>query len=142
MQLRSATVAAAAPPAPSYAVHRQRALASAFPTAVGFIVVLTLVYAVADLLHAPSRAQAVGFAMELAVPVPARGRGRGRRGPGAGALALAPDPGFSAVRAGRLILPATTESGTALFLSIKLLATAALFPWQARLQYVSAASTL
>src|SRR5215470_17547786 len=104
MQLRSATVAAAAPPAPSYAVHRQRALASAFPTAVGFIVVLTLVYAVADLLHAPSRAQAVGFAMELAVPLLALALARGPLADRAEAVALAADLGFSAVLAGRLVL--------------------------------------
>ena len=57
-------------------------------------------------------------------------------------MALATDLGFTAVLAGRLLLPTTTESGTALFLSLKLLATAALFPWHPQFQYVSAASTL
>ena len=143
MQPHNATPAAALSPAPSYAVHRQRALAAAFPTAVAFIVGLILIYAVADLLTARNQVQLLGFALELAVPLLALVLARGPGAIRAETLALATDLTFTAVLAGHLLLPTTTSaSGTALFLSIKLLATAALFPWRAPLQYVSAASTL
>ncbi|MGH7292084.1 MAG: GAF domain-containing protein, partial [Myxococcota bacterium] len=57
-------------------------------------------------------------------------------------VALATDFAFTAVLAGRLLIPTTTLSGTALFLSLKMLATAVLWPWRPQLQYVSAAGTL
>jgi PAS domain S-box-containing protein len=142
MQSHSAASQTTVSPAQSYALHRQRVLAAAFPTAVAFIVALTLIYAIADLFRSPSPGQAIGFAFELAVPLLALVLARGACAAHAERLALATDLAFTAVLAGRLFLPATTESGTALFLSIKLLATATLFPWQPRLQYVSAASTM
>ena len=129
-------------PAASYSLHRQRALASAFPTAVAVVVALTLLYAVAAILKSPGQGQILSYALELAAPLLALLLVRGPLATHPEGVALATDLCFTAVLSGRLVLPETTESGTALFLALKLLATAALFPWHPRLQYVSAASTM
>jgi PAS domain S-box-containing protein len=113
-----------------------------FPTAVAVIVALTLTYAVVDLLRMPSAGQFLSYGLELAVPLLGLALARGPLRRHAEGVALASDLCFTAVLAGRLLLPTTTLSGTALFLSLKLLATAALFPWHPQLQYISAASTM
>ena len=142
MQRHGPTPGATAAPAPSYGVHRQRALAAAFPTAVGVIVALTLIYAVVDDLKTPTDGQLLSYCVELAIPLLALALARGPLAAHPEGVALATDLGFTAVLAGRLLLPTTTASGTALFLSLKLVATAALFPWHPYLQYISAVSTL
>jgi signal transduction histidine kinase len=129
-------------PAASYALHRQRALAAAFPTAAAVVVALTLVYAVAAVLKSPGQGQVLTYALELVVPLLALALVRGPLAAHPEGVALATDLCFTAILTGRLFLPETTESGTALFLALKLLTTAALFPWHPRLQYVAAASTL
>src|SRR6185369_8352750 len=129
-------------PAASYALHRQRVLASAFPIAAVVIVALTITYAAIDMMWRPNTAQLATYALEIAVPLVALALARGPLARHAEAMAFAADLAFTAVLAGRLMIPSTTESGTALFLSIKMLATAALFPWNPRLQYLASASTL
>jgi signal transduction histidine kinase len=129
-------------PAASYALHRQRVLASAFPIAAVVIVALTTFYAAVDMIWRPNAAQLATYALEIAVPLVALALARGPMARHAEAMAFAADLAFTAVLAGRLMIPSTTESGTALFLSIKMLATAALFPWNPRLQYLASASTL
>jgi PAS domain S-box-containing protein len=142
MQRRGPTSGDTVLPAPSYAAHRGRALAAAFPTAVAVIVAVTLIYAVADLVKTRAAGQAASYALELAIPVLGLLLARGALRQRAEAVALGTDLAFTAVLAGRLLLPTTTISGTALFLSLKLLATALLFPWQPPLQYLSAVTTI
>ncbi len=142
MQRPGPTLGDTVSPAPSYAVHRRRALAAVFPIAVAVMVALTLIYAVVDLFKLLTNGQLVSYGLEILVPLLALALARGPLAARVEGVALATDLGFTAVLAGRLLLPSTTESGTALFLSLKLLATAALFPWHPQLQYVSAASTL
>ena len=129
-------------PAASYALHRQRVLASAFPIAAVVIVALTVTYAAIDMMWRPNAAQLATYALEIAVPLVALALARRPLARHAEAMAFAADLAFTAVLAGRLMIPSTTESGTALFLSIKMLTTAALFPWNPRLQYLASASTL
>jgi len=129
-------------PAPSYTIHRQRVLAAGFPTAVGVVVGLTLIYALVDLLKVANDGQLLSYSLELAVPLIGLALARGPLAEHAESVALASDLCFTAVLTLRLLLPATTVSGTALFLSLKMLATAVLFPWRPQLQYVSSVSTL
>jgi hypothetical protein len=118
-----------AAPAPSYAAHRERSLAAAFPIALAVVAGATLSYAIVDLPRAPTIGQFATYGIELLIPLVAwwlsRSVMRGR----VEAAAVATDLCFTLVLAGRLFLPTTTVSGTALFLSLKLLATAVLSPW-------------
>jgi PAS domain S-box-containing protein len=142
MQRRGPTSGDTVGPAPSYAAHRGRVLAAAFPTAVAAIVAVTLVYAIADMVRTPAEGQVVSYALELAIPLLGLLLVRTALAQHAEGVALATDLAFSAVLAGRLLLSTTTISGTALFLSLKLVATALLFPWQPELQYISAVCTI
>jgi PAS domain S-box-containing protein len=141
MQRHGPTSGDTVSPAPSYAAHRGRALVAAFPTAAAVIVAVTLIYAVVDLIKTPAAGQVLSYALELAIPLVGLLLVRGALVQHPEGVALATDLAFSAVLAARLLLPTTTVSGTALFLSLKLLATALLFPWQPQLQYISAVST-
>jgi PAS domain S-box-containing protein len=129
-------------PASSYALQRQRGLSARFPTAVTVIAALILTYMVVDLWRMPGQAQFFSYALELAIPLLGVVLACGPLRRHAEGVALASDLCFTAVLAGRLLLPTTTLSGTALFLSLKMLATAVLFPWHPQLQYLSAASTM
>jgi PAS domain S-box-containing protein len=129
-------------PAPSYAAHRERVLAAGFPVAVAVVVGLTLLYVVVDLPKAPTAGQFVTYGLELLVPLAGWLVARTVLHRHVEAAALATDLCFTAVLAGRLLLPTTTTSGTALFLSLKMLATSVLWPWHPQRQYVSAFCTM
>src|SRR4029453_17558311 len=127
MQGDAATVGAAVGRAASYPDERRRALAVAFPIAAVVVVVLIGIYAAVDQYRRPNGGQFLTYLVELAVPIAALVLARGRLARHLQAVALATDLSFTVVLAGRLFLPTTTESGTALFLSLKMLATAVLF---------------
>ncbi len=136
------TPAGATAPALSYASHRQRVVAAGFPAAVAVVLAMTALYAIIDLSRRPTGAQALTYALALAVPVGGLLLARTRLQRHAETVALGADLLFTGILAGRLLLPTTTLSGTALFLSLKLLATAVLWPWHPQIQYLSAALTL
>jgi PAS domain S-box-containing protein len=129
-------------PAPSYAAHRQRVLADSVPVTVAVVLALTIFYAIVDLYRTPNVWQAVSYALELAVPLVALILARSLLARHVEALTLYADICFTALIAFRVMLPSTTVSGTALFLSLKLLSTAVLWPWHPLTQYVSTATTM
>ena len=131
-------------PTESYAAHRQRLLAAGFPTAALVVFGLIALYAVSDFINNPTAfpSQLTSYAVQLSIPILALLLARGPLRAHVEIVALAADLAFTAVLALTLFLPATTESGTALFLSLKMIATAVLFPWPPRLQYVSSGFTL
>ena len=142
MQRHGPTSGDTVSPAPSYAAHRERVVASAFSSVIAVIAAVTLVYAGADLFKTSTDGQWLTYALVLAIPLLGLLLARSLSTEHAEGVALATDLCFTAVLAGRLLLPTTTVSGTALFLSLKLLATAVLFPWHPMRQYISAASTI
>jgi PAS domain S-box-containing protein len=131
-----------AAPATSYDVHRQRTLAAGLPAISATIVAMVLIYVAFDHLRAANEGQYISYGLELVIPLLALVLVRGPLAPHVEGLALCTDLAFTLVLVGRLALPTTTESGTALFLSLKLLATAVLLPWRPWMQYGSAAATL
>ncbi len=56
-------------PAPSYAAHRDRALAASFPIAMGVLAVAVLLYALVDLPQAPTAGQFATYGIELVIPL-------------------------------------------------------------------------
>jgi hypothetical protein len=128
----------------SYEEHRRRLIAAGFPVAILVVFSLTLIYELADLVKDPAifLAEAVPNALQLSSLLVALVLVRGPLQSRAELVALGIDLFYTAVLVGRLLLPETTGSGTALFLSLKMLATAVLFPWSAQLQYVSVAISL
>ena len=129
-------------PAPSYAAHRQRAVASSFAAGIVVIMGLTATYAAIDLVRSPNPWEALTYIAELLVPPVALLLARGPLRRHVEGVVLGADVVFTAVLAGRLLLPTTTVSGTALFLVLKLVATSLLFPWHPLFQYVSAVMTI
>ena len=128
----------------TYADHRRRLTAASLPVAAAVIFAVTLLYALAEAIRSPAgfRDTLPDYLTELAFPVVAVWLLRGplRRFPEW--IALAFDLVFTATLAHMLLQPTTTTSGSALFFSLKMLATALFFPWSARLQYLSASITL
>ncbi len=97
--------------------------------ALAVVALAVLLYAIADLPRAPTAGQFASYGVELAIPL--LGWWLTRRGleGKVETAALCTDLLFTARPAGRLFLDTTTLSGTALFLSLKLLASALLWPW-------------
>jgi PAS domain S-box-containing protein len=129
-------------PASSYVAHRQHAVAASFAAGVVVIVSLTGAYAAVDLVRTPNRWEALTYSVELLVPPLALLLARGPLRRHVEATVLGADALFTALLTARLLIPSITVSGTALFLVLKLIATALLFPWHPLFQYASAAATL
>ncbi len=127
-----------------YAAHRERLIAAGFPAATLLVFGVTLLYQLADLIASPVafRDEFAINLLQLLIPLVALALARGPLRHRVHLVALGMDFAYTAALAGRLLLPTTTVSGTALFLSLKMLATALLFPWGVRTQYVSAGLTL
>src|SRR5512143_779366 len=64
-------------PAPSYAAHRQRAVAASFAAGIVVILALTATYAVLDLVRTPNPWEAITYIAMLLVPPVALLRARG-----------------------------------------------------------------
>ncbi len=128
----------------AYAVHRQHLLAAGFPKAILLIFGSCLIYELIDLLNQPAvfRAEIGPNMLQLIVPLAAFVLVLGPLRSRAEAVAVAADLAFTLLLAARLFLPTTTVSGTALFLSLKMVATALLFPWMATFQYASVCVTI
>ena len=127
-----------------YAAQREQLIAAGFPTTALVVFGVTLLYQCADLIFVPAafRAELKVDLLQLSIPLLALALARGPFRGRVERVALGADLAYTAVLAGRLLLPTTTVSGTALFLSLKMLATALLLPWDARTQYVSAFITV
>jgi len=110
-------------PASTYAGHRQRAVAASFASGIVVIMALTATYAVIDLVRNPDPWEAVTYLAELMVPPIALGLARGPLRRHVEGVVLGADFLFTALLAGRLMIPTTTVSGTALFLVLKFVAT-------------------
>ncbi len=128
----------------SYAAHRGRLTAASLTPAAAAVFLATLVYAIADSIRDPASVHATWpeYLAELLIPVITVWLVRRPLQHHPEAVALGFDMAFTASLALMLLQPTTTTSGSALFFSLKMLATALFLPWSARLQYVSAAVTL
>jgi PAS domain S-box-containing protein len=129
-------------PAASYVAQRQRAVEASFAAGIVVVMALTLFYAVIDLVRTPNLWEAATYGGELLVPPIALLLARGPLRRHVEGVVLAADAVFTVLLVGRLLITTTTVSGTALFLVLKLVATALLFPWHPLFQYASAAITI
>jgi PAS domain S-box-containing protein len=128
----------------SYAQYRARLIAAGFPAVAAVVSLLTLAYVAADLIDSPARFRAELLPNTLQVIIPLIGWAlvRGPLRKRAEIMALATDLAYTTILASRLLLPTTTVSGVALFLALKVVSTALLFPWAAPVQYASASLTV
>jgi PAS domain S-box-containing protein len=128
----------------AYATHRRRLTASSLPPAGAVIFSVTLLYALAEAFRSPAgfRDTLPEYLAELAIPVVAVWLARGPFRQAPEWVALTFDMAFTGALAHMLLQPTTTTSGSALFFSLKMVATALFFPWGARLQCLSAGITL
>lgn len=133
-----------APDSAAYAVHRRRLTASSLPAAGVVIFSVTLLYALAEAVRSPAgfRDTLPEYLTELTIPVVAVWLARGPFRQFPEWVALTFDMAFTGALAHMLLQPTTTTSGSALFFSLKMVATALFFPWGARLQCLSAGITL
>ncbi len=129
-------------PAPSYREHRQRLIAAGFPTAAGVVFVLIAIYAVPDLYKSARPWEVASYAAELAIPLLALLLARSVMRNHVEGVVLLADFAFTAVLTARLLIPSTTLSGTALFLSLKMVATALLWAWHPAIQFLASTFTL
>jgi protein-histidine pros-kinase len=129
-------------PAPSYSAHRHRAVAASFASGVVVVMCLTASYALIDLARTPNPWEAATYGIEFLIPLIALLLARGPLRHRVDLVVLGADILFTLFLAGRLMIPTTTVSGTALFLVLKMVATALLFPWHPLYQYASAAVTM
>ncbi len=131
-------------PSESYAAQRQLLLAAAFPTAAFVVAGLTLLYVISALIRNPSTFPAAlpSYLIQVAIPLIGLALAKGPLRRHVEPLALGTDMAFSAILAARLFIPHVTNSGTALVFSLKMVATAVLFPWATRFQYASVVATL
>jgi len=118
--------------------------AASLPAVAAVIFAVTLLYALAEAVRSPTgfRDTLPDYLIELAFPVVAVWLLRGPLHRFPEWIAVAFDIAYTAALAHMLLQPTTTTSGSALFFSLKMLATALFFPWSARLQYLSASVTL
>ncbi|MEO8605549.1 MAG: histidine kinase dimerization/phospho-acceptor domain-containing protein, partial [bacterium] len=117
-------------------------LADSLPTTAIVVIAMTVFYALVDLYRVPNGWQAFTYSLELAVPLVALLLLRTALARHIEAVTFVADLLFTALIAFRVMLPTTTVSGTAFFLSLKLLSTAVLWPWRPLTQYLSTATTL
>lgn len=128
----------------AYTTHRRRLTAASLPAVAAVTFSVTLLYALAEAIRSPAGFQDTlpEYLAELAIPVAAVWLVRGPLRLFPEWVALAFDMTYTAALAHMLLQPTTTTSGSALFFSLKMLATALFFPWGARLQCLSASITL
>jgi signal transduction histidine kinase len=123
---------------------REALVAASIPGATLFAFFMTLLYSLAGVARFGSWTQAFPppTIVQMGVPLVAWALVRGPCRRRSELLALGADLGFTAAMIARLFTPFSTVSGIALFLSLKMLATALFFPWRPRMQYASAIASL
>jgi PAS domain S-box-containing protein len=129
---------------PSFREYREAAVAASLPTTCGFVFAVTAVYAASQWIFRPEVFQAASafIAVQVAVPVVAWLVNLTSLRRHAQRIALAADLIYTASLSAQMLVPQTNVSGIALFIAVKLLATALFFPWSARTQYASAGATV
>jgi len=127
----------------AYEQHRHDQLVTSLPRAAAVMVGVILLYAAGELaVEGISLPSLLFYALQAAILVLGVRLAQGPLRSQAELVALAIDLLCSAALVGRLLDPATTVSGTALILSLKMVATALLLPWRVRVQYASAGVAL
>jgi PAS domain S-box-containing protein len=126
----------------SYEEHRRRLIVGGFPIIVLAAVGSSAVYALFDLFLQSERfwPTAPAYAAQILLPLLALVALRYRRDAPA-AMMLATDLSFTAAMASQLLSPATSISGGAVMLSLKMLATGLFIPWTSAMQASSSAAT-
>ena len=130
--------------AESYRQHRQGLIASGLPLACAIVFAVTLLSELTELLLRPEHfyVALVPNVVQLMIPVVGFVLLRGAPTATIEAGTLALDVLYTLTMTSRLLLMGTNVSSLALFLSLKMLATAVLFPWQAYVQHVSLSLSL
>jgi signal transduction histidine kinase len=128
----------------SHADYRKRLLAASIPATAATVFLATFVFEGMMALTAPGRVlhEWLPNIIQLAVPALLWWLSRGPMGDRPATLLLGADFAYTATLIGRLLLPATSASGTALYICVKMLATALLVPWGQRRQTISVAFSL
>ncbi|MDX2166866.1 MAG: HAMP domain-containing sensor histidine kinase [Deltaproteobacteria bacterium] len=131
-------------PAETYEAYRRRQLDASLPIAAATVIGVTALFQGAVAILAPQRffLEWLPNLVQLAVPAlawllwrgPLRGRGQ--------VLLQAAAVAYTATLIARILLPWTSVSGTALYVSVTLLATALFLPWGVRTQAIYSASTV
>lgn len=134
MQLSPDKAAAAALTA--YEEDRQRRLASSVRNAAAAVAATVVIYGLGEVVAEGVLPTSLLFQSSLAV-IALLAVLLVRRNWNAERIALAADMATSFALAARLLQPGVTVSGTALILSLKMIAPAMLLPWRLRTQYVS-----
>jgi len=130
--------------ADSYVSYRNRLLADSISSTAVSVFAATLVFQAAMSMAAPGRmwSEWLPNLIQLLVPVAIWWFGRGVLRDRPAAVILAADFAYTATLVARLALPATSSSGTSLYIAVKMLVTALLVPWGQRRQIVSVLFTL
>jgi PAS domain S-box-containing protein len=129
---------------PDYPAHRRELLRAAFPNAALVVSALTLLSIVLDLVWRPVKFETEVLPNLLQPLIPLIALllvGKPFR-MNVERIALAADIAYTAVLTSRLFYPTGSTSGVALFLALKMVGTAVLFPWSVRLQVASSLATL
>jgi len=128
----------------AYHVHRQRLVAASLPASSVIVSVAILVYGIAELSIRPAGfgPAVIPYTLLILNSLLSVWLADGPLRDSAERVALGADVVYTALLCSLLLQPTTTQSGGALFFSLKMLATALFYPWQARSQYISAGMTL
>jgi signal transduction histidine kinase/PAS domain-containing protein len=128
----------------AYAQHRARAVAESFSAAAWIVAGVIVFYALIDLWSSPAafRESLTPYLLEIALPSVGMLLVRGPLRSRSEWVACGVDLGFTVVLIGQMLLPTTTQSGSALALSLKMLAPALFFPWAPRFQAIAVSWTL
>jgi signal transduction histidine kinase len=128
----------------TYDQHRQRLVAAGIPAAVVASFGASVLYTLATLAQTDAweRVLTPALLVQLTTPLAAWALLRTRLRDNAELIAIAGDLLFTGALTVRLVGADASVSSVALFLSLKMLATALFLPWSARTQYVSAIATV
>lgn len=130
--------------AESYRQHRQGLIVSGLPLACAIVFAVTLLSELTELYLRPEHfyVALVPNVVQLVIPVVGYVLLRGAPCTTIEAGTLALDISYTLTMTSRLLLAGTNVPSLALFLSLKMLATAVLFPWQAYIQHLSVSLSL
>ncbi|MFN8642428.1 MAG: ATP-binding protein [Candidatus Binatia bacterium] len=128
----------------SYASYRRELLSASVPWTAGAAAGVTLLFQLAVAASAPARFRAdwLPNLIQLAVPLVAWLAHRGPLRAHPVAVLAGAELIYTASLIGRLELASTSTSGTSLYVAVKMLTTALLVPWGARVQGLSVAVTM
>ena len=128
----------------SYAAYRRELLSASVPWTAGAVAGVTLLFQLVVALSSMQRFRSEWLPnlVQLAVPVLVWLAYRGPLRPYPAALIQCGELVYTASLIGRLEMAHTSTSGTAFYVAVKMLATALLVPWGARVQTVSVGVTM